>query len=123
MKVRLKTYLRIFPFVTFTSDRKTSLTEIPYVQERFLIITADDFGASKNINEGIKIAADTRAITAISVLSNFTESLLELKKISENHPNIGIGVHFNITTGKSILGVERVPSLVNANGNFYTIEA
>jgi predicted glycoside hydrolase/deacetylase ChbG (UPF0249 family) len=122
MKIQLKKFLRIFPFIALTSDRETSFTEEPYVQERFLIITADDFGASKNINEGIEIAADKKAISAISVLSNFTESLSDLKKISESHPDIGIGVHLNITTGKPILAAEQVPSLVNANGNFYNIE-
>ena len=123
MKIRLKTFLSIFPFTVFMSNRKTSLTGVPSVQERFLIITADDFGASENINEGIKIAADKKSITTISVLSNFTESLSQLKYISESHPDIGIGVHLNITTGKPLLGAERVPSLVDANGNFYTIEA
>ena len=95
---------------------------VPYLSERFLIITADDFGASKNINEGIKFAADNKAITSISVLSNFNESLPDLKKISVTHPDICIGVHLNITTGKPVPGAEQVPSLVSANGNFYTIE-
>ena len=93
----------------------------PYLSERFMIITADDFGASKNINEGIKFAADNKAITSISVLSNFNESLPDLKKISENHPDIDIGVHLNISTGRPILEAEQVPSLVGANGSFYTI--
>jgi len=96
--------------------------EIPYDQTRFLIITADDFGASKNINEGIKLAADKKVITTISALTNFKESLPELKAISETHPEIGIGVHLNITTGKPILSTEEVPTLVNAEGNFYTID-
>jgi len=121
MKIWFSTLFNIFLLLACTSVRKTSITEVPYVQQRFLIITADDYGASKNINDGIKIAADNNAITAISALSNFTESLSELKKISENHPDIGIGVHLNITTGKPILGDEQVPSLVNPNGNFYTI--
>ena len=95
---------------------------VPYLSERFLIITADDFGASKNINEGIKFAADNKAITSISVLSNFNESLPDLKKISENHPDIGIGVHLNITIGIPILEAEQVPSLVGADGSFYTIK-
>jgi len=94
----------------------------PYDQERILIITADDFGASENINDGIKIAADKKAISAISVLSNFTESLPKLKKISENHPDIGIGIHLNIVTGRPVLDAEQIPSLVNPGGSFYTID-
>jgi predicted glycoside hydrolase/deacetylase ChbG (UPF0249 family) len=122
MKIGLITTISTVLIVACTSIRKTAFTEVPNIQERFLILTADDFGASKNINEGINIAADNKAITAISVLSNFEESLPELKKISENHPEIGIGVHLNITTGKPVLGAKQIPSLVNANGNFYTIE-
>ncbi len=123
MKIRLMTLLCIFQFLACTFARKTALTKVPDLPERFLIITADDFGASKNINEGIKFAAKNKAITTISALSNFNESLSDLKKISENHPDIGIGVHLNIITGKPILNVEQVPSLVGVNGSFYPIEA
>ena len=122
MKTRLAILLSILQFISCNSVKNTELVKVPYVQERYLIITADDYGASININEGIKIAANKKAITAISVLTNFNESLSDLKKISETHPEIGIGVHLNITTGKPILKAEEVPSLVNAHGNFYTIE-
>jgi len=103
-------------------DKTNKFIETPYRKERFLIITADDFGASKNINEGIKRAADKNAITTISALTNFTESIPELKSISLDHPEIGIGVHLNITTGKSVLEAKLVPTLVKANGDFYPLE-
>ncbi len=109
-------------FVGCTSDRNAKAPELPYDRARLLIITADDFGASNNINEGIKLAADKNTITAISALTNFSESLPELKEISEGHPEIGIGVHLNITTGKPVLPAAFVPSLVNAEGNFYTVD-
>lgn len=86
-------------------------------EERYLIITADDFGASKNINEGIKIAAENKSITSISVLSNFSESLTELLELTIKYPNIDIGVHLNIVTGNPILKVEEVSSLVDTNGS------
>jgi predicted glycoside hydrolase/deacetylase ChbG (UPF0249 family) len=105
------------------SSGKTDLTEAPHFQERYLIITADDFGASININEGIKIAADKKAITSIAVLTNFIDSLPYLKEIAENHPEISIGVHLNIVTGKPVLPAEEIPSLVRADGSFYTIDA
>jgi predicted glycoside hydrolase/deacetylase ChbG (UPF0249 family) len=104
------------------SDKTSGLMETPYIMERLLIITADDFGASENINEGIKYAADKKSITAISALTNFTESLPGLKTIAVGHPEIGVGVHLNITTGKPLLSADQVPSLVNASGNFYTLE-
>ena len=93
-----------------------------FAYKRFLIVTADDFGASENINEGIVIAAEKQLITTISALTNFKESLPLLKNISKNHPDIGIGSHLNITTGKPVLSVQEVPSLVNDKGNFYTVD-
>ncbi len=90
--------------------------------KRFLIITADDYGASKNINEGIKYAAEKKAITTIFVLTNFQESLSGLKEISDNHPKIGIGVHLNIVTGKPILNPEQIPSLIGFEDNFYPFD-
>ncbi|MEN8123356.1 MAG: ChbG/HpnK family deacetylase [Bacteroidota bacterium] len=95
---------------------------VPYNPARLLIITADDFGASKNINEGIKFAANNGAITAISVLSNFEESLSDLKTISEKHQEISIGVHLNIFTGIPLIEAEQVPSLVDNDGVFYTVD-
>jgi len=122
MKKWVTSVVNMVLFVGCTSDRNAKVPELPYDQARYLIITADDFGASKNINEGIKFAADKKTITAISALTNFNESLPELKEISETHPEIGIGVHLNITTGKPVLSSAEVPSLVNAEGNFYTVD-
>ena len=122
MKSKIICVLSIFLITACTSVRKISSLKVPYDQERFLILTADDFGASKNINEGIELAADKKVITTISALTNFTESLSDLKRISENHPNIGIGVHLNITTGQPILSAKQVPSLVSPSGSFYTID-
>jgi predicted glycoside hydrolase/deacetylase ChbG (UPF0249 family) len=121
MKFKTICLFGVFLFSACTSVRKTSTLKVPYDQARFLIVTADDFGASQNINEAIELAADHNAITAISVLANFSESLSDLKRIAEKHPDIGIGVHLNITMGRPILGAEQVPSLVNSAGHFYTI--
>lgn len=122
MAIGISIFLCIFLFFACTSTKKAASTNLPYLSERYLIITADDFGASKNINEGIKFAVEKKAVTSISVLSNFTEYLPDLKRISDNHPDIGIGVHLNIITGKPLLRAGQIPSLVGTNGNFYTFE-
>jgi predicted glycoside hydrolase/deacetylase ChbG (UPF0249 family) len=122
MKPWLFPLISIFSIVSYMSAQTNLRTMSPYLQERLLIITADDFGASKNIDEGIEIAADKQAITTISALTNFTQALSDLKRIARNHPEIGIGVHLNITTGKPYLSPSEVPTLVKPNGNFYTLE-
>ena len=92
------------------------------ISDRKLIITADDFGAAKNINEGTILAAGKGAITEISALSNFKDCLPELKMVSDSFPDIGIGVHLNIEAGKPVLAPEVVPSLVDNEGYFYTLD-
>jgi|GEM_PF-767292 len=123
MTSKLTTLVGIVLLLSCSSIHKTELTDTEKRDERFLILTADDFGASENINEGIKFAVENNSITTISALTNFKESLSDLEKLSLEHPNIGIGVHLNIITGKPILEAEEVPTLVNASGEFYTIDA
>jgi hypothetical protein len=95
---------------------------LPYPVERLVIITADDFGASTNINRGIMLAAQQGVITAVSAMTNFPGSLEELRQLHALCPQIGIGVHLNITTGSPVLPPERLPSLVRPDGSFYPIE-
>jgi predicted glycoside hydrolase/deacetylase ChbG (UPF0249 family) len=91
--------------------------------KQYLIVTADDYGAAININEGIRQAVGKGIITEISVLTNFNESIPGLKVISEGFPNIGIGVHLNITTGKPLTNPELIPTLINKNGNFSPVRS
>jgi len=122
MASKLTTLIVLFFCFSCSSLQKTDISSSVSHDQRYLILTADDFGASKNINEGIIFAVENDAITAISALTNFEESLPDLKKLSLDHPNIGIGVHLNIITGKPILDAAEIPTLVNASGEFYTVE-
>lgn len=80
--------------------------------EKCLIITADDYGASKNINEGIRLAVENDAITTISVLSNFTECLPNLKRLSQNNPAIVIS-HTESLKWWCILGIIPVRIIIS----------
>ena len=122
MTSKLTLLIGILILVACSSTQKIELPANANSNERFLILTADDFGASKNINEGILFAVENNAITTVSALTNFSESLFDLKQLSLDHPNIGIGVHLNIVTGKPILEPEEVPTLVNENGEFYPVD-
>jgi predicted glycoside hydrolase/deacetylase ChbG (UPF0249 family) len=94
----------------------------PYRQERFVIITADDYGASENIDEGIEFALSRGTITTVSALTNLPASHGALRELADRFPQVGIGVHFNLTTGAPVLDPRSVPSLVDAKGNFLPVE-
>ena len=109
-------------FSCATTSGKIGPQRLPYAETRYAILTADDFGASENINRAIRQAASQGVITAISALTNFTDSLDDLQEISRLYPSVGIGVHLNITTGKPVLDPGLVPSMVTDSGDFYTVD-
>lgn len=83
-----------------------------------LIITADDYGMSLAVNQAIQEGIDNGIITSTNVMMNMpfcddTHRILA-KKAS-------IGLHWNLTCGKSILSYNAIPSLVNKDGDFYSI--
>jgi predicted glycoside hydrolase/deacetylase ChbG (UPF0249 family) len=88
---------------------------------RELIITADDYGVCEEVNEGIRMAARMGSISSISAFTNFRGSVEGLKTISEEFPEIGIGVHLNLNTGRPVSEPGRIPGLVNEKGFFHGI--
>ena len=81
-----------------------------------VIFNADDFGASIGVNLGIIDAHQYGVLTSTTLLINMphTEHAIALAK---NHPNLGIGLHLNLTLGQPV--TKNVPSLTDADGNFY----
>lgn len=85
---------------------------------RKLIINADDFGMSREVNEGIKKGIKAGMINSVSVMVNmpyFKDASAFLKKF----PRIAVGLHFNITEGHSILKPKEVSSLLKEDNNFF----
>ncbi len=87
------------------------------MNNRQLIINADDFGLTDGVNQAILELSKQGIISSASVMVNqvmhqgqkFTHSMVK---------NIGLGVHLNLTCGKPILPPEDVDSLVNEQGEF-----
>lgn len=83
----------------------------------FLIINADDFGFSDSVNSAI-IQAHTQGIltsTSLMVTGNAAENAINLAK---NYPHLGVGLHLVLVCGKSVLPADKIPHLVDSQGNF-----
>ena len=85
-----------------------------------LIINADDFGLSDSVNKGIVECFQKGLISSTSLMVNtpYTESAVKLAK---KHKIKNIGVHLNLTYGKSVLDKSEVPSLVDERGIFHYV--
>lgn len=80
-----------------------------------LILNADDFGYTKEINRGIMHGMRNGIITSTTVLTNCEidpSDCEELKSIK----HIGIGLHLNLTLEKPITSG---PTIQDSNGYFY----
>ncbi len=63
--------------------------------DKYLVINADDFGASAGINRGI-IDSHTKGVVTSTSLMVYGRAVKEAVALSRDHPNLGIGLHFDV---------------------------
>lgn len=82
---------------------------------RILIVNADDFGLCEGTNYGIISAHYHGIVTSTTMLVNMP-GLNHALSLIKDVPNLGIGLHLNITLGKPLT---KADSLVKDNKEFY----
>ena len=86
-----------------------------------LVINADDFGLSAGVNRGILAAHAAGTVTSTSLLPNLP-AFDDAVRSARATPTLGIGLHFNLTTGAPVSAPDQVPSLVDsATGQFHAL--
>ena len=85
--------------------------------DRFLIVTADDFGLHESINEAVELASRSGTLSAASLMIGAPASADAIRRAREL-PGLRIGLHLVLTDGTPVLPPERIPSLVNRQGRF-----
>ena len=82
---------------------------------RRLIVTADDFGASLAVNEGVEAAHRDGILTAASLMvagEAAENAVLRARAM----PRLGVGLHLVLVEGRPALPPERIPALVGVDG-------
>jgi len=97
--------------------RKATITDIS--EPRYLIITADDLCMTEGITKGIIEAYRNGIVTTTSALINYPGARETLIRVHIENPELLIGIHLNITTGRPVLPPEEIPSLVDRDGYFH----
>ena len=82
-----------------------------------LIITADDYGMSRAVNDAIDAGIDAGLITSTNVMTNMPlyKEAIKLK----DKKGVSVGLHWVLACGKPILPAEEIPTLVSPSGEFY----
>jgi predicted glycoside hydrolase/deacetylase ChbG (UPF0249 family) len=83
-----------------------------------LIVNADDFGRTASITHGILRAHQAGIVTSCTAMMNVPASGEALREAATACPELGIGVHLNITHGRPLMPARQVPSLVDDGDEF-----
>jgi len=84
-----------------------------------LIVTADDFGASPEVNDAVERAHRDGILTAASLMvagGAAADAVARARAL----PILGVGLHIVLVEGRPVLPTERIPALVDGTGNFRT---
>lgn len=87
------------------------------MQEKRLIITADDFGVSTEVNRAVIRGWREGVLTGASLLvggAAFDEAV----ELAHQHPGLQVGLHLTLLQGRSVLQHSGFPSLTDREGNF-----
>lgn len=82
-----------------------------------LIVNADDFGLSPEINKGIIMAYENGIVSSTTIMSNM-EGYAGAVQLARGLPGLGVGVHVNLTSGRPVSFPGDVPGLVDDRGIF-----
>ncbi|MCI0748558.1 MAG: hopanoid biosynthesis-associated protein HpnK [Verrucomicrobia subdivision 3 bacterium] len=85
--------------------------------QRRLVINADDFGRSAEVNAAIIRAHTEGVLTCASLMVN-EEGFEEAVELARKHPTLGVGLHLTLVCGHSALAQGEIPGLVNLRGAF-----
>lgn len=86
---------------------------------RRLIVTADDFGASPEVNAAIEEAHRDGILTAASLMVA-GDAASDAVERARRLPQLGVGLHLVLVEGRPLLPPEQIPALVDSTGQFRT---
>jgi hopanoid biosynthesis associated protein HpnK len=85
--------------------------------QRRLIINADDFGMSEEVNEAVIRAYKEGVLTSTSLMVT-GPAFAQAVKLAKENPGLAVGIHLVTVVGTSVLAYSEIRSLVDSEGNF-----
>ena len=85
--------------------------------DKRIIINADDFGLSSAVNKAVAKAHKEGILTSTTIMANMPAAK-DAVKTAKKLPNLGVGVHLNLTKGRPLSKDSSVECLLNKDGDF-----
>jgi hopanoid biosynthesis associated protein HpnK len=83
--------------------------------QKFLIITADDFGLHEAVNEAVEQASRAGVLTAASLMVGAPGAADAVRR-ARTLPRLRVGLHLVLADGRATLAPELIPALADAAG-------
>jgi hopanoid biosynthesis associated protein HpnK len=83
--------------------------------QKFVIVTADDFGLHEAVNEAVEQASQSGVLTAASLMVAAPAADDAIRR-ARNLPNLRIGLHLVLADGRATLAPGLIPDLVDPAG-------
>ena len=84
---------------------------------RRLIVNADDFGISEEVNEAVVRSFREGVLTSTSLIVT-GDAFEQAVKLAKENPGLAVGIHLVTVLGKSVLSPSQIPTVVDKEGNF-----
>lgn len=85
--------------------------------DRYLVVTADDFGLDESVNEAVERAARAGTLTAASLMVAAPAAADAVRR-ARALPQLNVGLHLTLADGRAALPPSEIPGLVDAHGRF-----
>lgn len=82
-----------------------------------MIVNADDFGMSEEVNEAVIRAYREGVLTTTSLMVTGA-AFEQAVRLARENPGLGVGIHLVTVVGRSVLPQSQIGSLVDENRNF-----
>jgi len=86
-------------------------------KEPQLIVNADDFGISEEVNEAVVRAFNEGVLTSTSLMVTGV-AFEQAVRLAKENPELAVGIHLVTVVGRSVLPHSQIPTLVDEAGNF-----
>jgi hopanoid biosynthesis associated protein HpnK len=83
--------------------------------QKFLIVTADDFGLHEAVNEAVQQASAAGVLTAASLMVAAPAAADAIRRAREL-PNLRVGLHLVLADGSAMLRPDLIPALADGAG-------